>query len=116
MNLIKLAKDIKNSEKTSSVLVYARKNNIKIKLLLLVAICSVMIIRGIMQQPQILANKAEIERLEAEKQYELDRQDEIKEMTEMIETDEYIEKIAREKLGLIKKNEKIFLDVSKSDN
>ena len=113
MNLVRLAKNIKNSKTASSAITYAKNNDIKLKLLLLVAICSVMIIRGIMQQPQILANRAEIARLESEKEYELERQEEIK---DMVETDEYIEKIAREKLGLIKKNEKIFLDVSKSDN
>jgi len=116
MNLVRLAKNIKNSKTASSAITYAKNNDIKLKLLLLVAICSVMIIRGIMQQPQILANRAEIARLESEKEYELERQEEIKEMADMVETDEYIEKIAREKLGLIKKNEKIFLDVSKSDN
>ena len=31
---------------------------------------------------------------------------------EMIGTDEYIEKIAREKLGMVKNNEKIFVDIN----
>lgn len=31
---------------------------------------------------------------------------------EMIGTDEYIEKIAREKLGMVKNNEKVFVDIN----
>ena len=37
-------------------------------------------------------------------------------MKDMVGTDEYIEKIARDKLGMIKANEKIFIDVSKSQD
>lgn len=74
-----------------------------------------MIIRGVMQQPQIIANKEEIARLEEQIEYEGVRQEEVDEMSEMVGTDEYIEKIAREKLGMVKADEKIFIDVSTSD-
>ncbi|MBP3361942.1 MAG: septum formation initiator family protein [Clostridia bacterium] len=116
MNIIKTARKIKNLKSVKSAVTYAKKNHIKLKLFVLIAVCSVMIIRGIMQQPQILANKAEIERLQNEIDYEKERQEEIEDMRDMVETDEYIEKIARDKLGMIKKNEKIFIDVSKSGN
>lgn len=116
MNIIKTARKIKKSKPVASAVAYAKENHIKLKLFVLIAVCSVMIIRGIMQQPQILANKAEIERLQSEIDYEKERQEEIEKMRDMVETDEYIEKIARDKLGMIKKNEKIFIDVSKSGN
>ena len=74
-----------------------------------------MIIRGIMQQPQILENKEEIARLSEEIDYEKARQEEVENVRESVDTDEYIERIAREKLGMIKANEKIFVDVSTTD-
>lgn len=32
---------------------------------------------------------------------------------EMIQSDEYIERVAREKLGMVKKDERIFMDIGK---
>ncbi|MDY3031729.1 MAG: septum formation initiator family protein [Clostridia bacterium] len=77
-------------------------------------VCS-MIFKGIMQQPQIYANKQRIAELEEKIAYEKTRQIEIDELSEKVNTDEYIEKIAREKLGLVKNNSKIFIDVSSED-
>ena len=68
-----------------------------------------------MQQPEILENKAEIARLNEEIEYEKARQEEVESVRESVDTDEYIERIAREKLGMIKANEKIFVDVSTAD-
>ena len=68
-----------------------------------------------MQQPQILENKEEIARLSEEIDYEKARQEEVENVRESVDTDEYIERIAREKLGMIKANEKIFVDVSTTD-
>lgn len=74
-----------------------------------------MIIRGIMQQPEIIENKNEIANLNEEIEYEKIRQSEVEEMRESVDTDEYIERIARDKLGMIKENERIFVDVSTTD-
>ena len=46
--------------------------------------------------------------IEEEKQ----RTDDITALKEYMQTDEYIEKMASEKLGLIKSNAKVFVDVS----
>ena len=65
-----------------------------------------------MIQPEILKNKAEIEKLEAQIEYEQLRAKEVEAMKKKVESDEYIEKVARDKLGLIKENEKVFIDVA----
>lgn len=65
-----------------------------------------------MQLPRINAGKARIESLTKQLEYEQQRQQEIEVLSDRSNTDEYIEKIASERLGLIKSNAKIFIDVS----
>jgi len=81
----------------------------------MVCIISVMIFRGLMQLPQILENKELAAKLTEQIAYEQERQEEIDEMKTKVDTDEYIEKVATEKLGLVKKNAKIFVDTSSEE-
>ena len=74
-----------------------------------------MVFKGLMQQPQILRDRAEIAALEKKTEDERDRQAEIDDLSTKVNTDEYIERIASEKLGLVKSNAKIFLDISDED-
>ena len=74
-----------------------------------------MVFKGVMQMPQIRANRLRAENLRKQISYEETRQLEIDELSEKVNTDEYIEKVAREKLGLEKNNSKIFVDVSAED-
>ena len=74
-----------------------------------------MLFKGVMQMPQIYANKQRIASLNEQIKYEKTRQLEIDELSGKVNTDEYIEKIASEKLGLVKNNSKIFVDVSAQD-
>ncbi len=71
-----------------------------------------MIFKGVMQRPQINQYRAEIADLDEKIRQERDRQAEIDDLRTKVNTDEYIEKIASEKLGLVKSNAKIFIDVS----
>lgn len=71
-----------------------------------------MIFKGLMQRPQINENTAEIERLTRQTEEERNRQAEIDDLKTKVNTDEYIERMASDKLGLVKSNAKIFLDVS----
>ncbi len=114
MNLPKLIRKIRNSKAANKTTEYYREHKIKINLIILALICSGMWLRGIMQQPQINRNKAQIEAITEEIEYEKNRQLEVEDMRDIADTDEYIEKIAREKLGMIKADERIFIDVSKS--
>ncbi len=84
-----------------------------IKIGALVVFSGGMIINGIIQQPQILENKQEIAVLKEALAYEDERVAEVERLTAIVGTDEYIEKIAREKLGMVKEDEKLFVDIAK---
>lgn len=81
----------------------------------LVLLCGFMIFRGLMQIPQIQSTKSEISRVREQIEYEKTRQQETDELSKKVGSDEYIEKVASEKLGLVKSNEKIFVDVSQEN-
>ena len=72
-----------------------------------------MLLRGVMQYPRINEQKKEIAELNAQIEYEQERQKEVEDLESKVNSDEYIKKIATEKLGLIPANAKIFVDVSK---
>lgn len=74
-----------------------------------------MIFKGLMQYPQIMRNRSEIASLEQKTEEERNRQAEIDDLSTKVNTDEYIERIASEKLGLVKSNAKIFIDISDED-
>lgn len=80
-------------------------------IILFAAVC-VMLIKGVAQQPQITSNMDEIAELESMINYEKQRAEEIDKMKQNVNSDEYIEKIAREKLGMIRKDEIVFIDVT----
>ena len=50
--------------------------------------------------------------LEAQIEYEEQRANEVDSLKEIVDSDEYIEKIAREKLGMIRKDEIVFVDIT----
>lgn len=70
------------------------------------------IINGVMQMPAINENRTETAKVEKKIKEEKERQAEIDDLTTKVNTDEYIERIASEKLGLVKSNATIFYDVS----
>ena len=72
----------------------------------------VMIGKGIAVSPIIDANTKSAEKLMDDIAKEQSRIDEIDAISKMAGTDEFIEKIAREQLGMIKANEILFIDIS----
>lgn len=72
----------------------------------------IMVSRGISVQPEINRDKAKIAELNAQIEQEKQHQAEVDEMNADENNDEYIEKIARERLGMIKSDEIVFIDVS----
>lgn len=91
----------------------AIKLNMITCLVAVTAVCScAMIVKGIMQQPKISACAGKIEQTKESIEYENRRIEEINEVMNKVGTDEYIEKIAREKLGMIKSDEIVFVDIS----
>ena len=77
-----------------------------------VIVCGLMIFKGVMQIPQIRANRLQIASVQEQIEYEKTRQRETDALMTRVDSDEYIEKVASEKLGLVKSNSKIFIDVS----
>ena len=71
-----------------------------------------MVIKGLMQLPTIDENRTQLAEVEANIENEKNRQAEIDNLTQKVNSDEYIEKIASEKLGLVKSNAIIFYDIS----
>lgn len=65
-------------------------------------------IRGNELRREISQNSQRENVLEQQLQDETDRTEEIQELEQYMQSDEYIEKIAREKLGLLKENEILF--------
>lgn len=74
-----------------------------------------MVIKGVMQIPTIEKNREELATLEASIENEKNRQAEIDDLATKVNSDEYIQRIASEKLGLVKSNAIIFYDVSDED-
>lgn len=71
-----------------------------------------MLIKGVMLQPQITDNYDKISELKSQIEYEQKRAEEVDALKENVDSYEYIEKIAREKLGMIRKDEIVFVDVT----
>lgn len=74
-----------------------------VAVLLVVLVCQGYSLRG-----KIAANDAKIAKLERQIADEDQRTEEIQELQEYMQSDEYLEKAAKEKLGLVKDNEIIF--------
>lgn len=87
------------------------KNTVSVGILCGV-VALVMIIRGIGIQPDINANKQVIAELEAKIEAEKEYQAEVDRLKENADSDEYIEKIARDRLGMVKSDEILFIDVA----
>ena len=89
------------------------KMNVITLLFLITAVASFgMIAKGAMYQPAISANEEKALQIRENIEYENQRIKEIDEVAEKVGTDEYIEKVAREKLGMIKSDEIVFVDIS----
>ena len=65
------------------------------------------------QQKVINSKEMELKNIQEKIKAEEKLNAELKKQKEMINSDEYIEKVAREKLGMVKKNEKVFIDMNK---
>lgn len=67
----------------------------------------------IIQQNMIYSKNSEIRNIQAKIRKEQKTNDELKKQAEILNTDEFYEKVAREKLGLVKPGEKVFIDINK---
>lgn len=77
-------------------------------IILCVVLCGTVTYKRIVLNRQSRAYAAKIEQLEEEQKVQEDCAEELKEFKKYVETDEYIEEIARDKLGLVHEGEIIF--------
>ncbi len=73
------------------------------------------VMNGLMQLPTINENRLRTAEVNAKIEEEKNRQAEIDDLTTKVNTDEYIEKMAQDKLGLVKSNATIFYDISEEN-
>lgn len=65
------------------------------------------------QQRVINVNTTQLDELHSKIEVEESRNIKLNEEIEIVETDEYIEKVARRELGLVKDDEKIIVDINR---
>jgi cell division protein FtsB len=87
-----------------------RKKSI-VGMLVLLAVLAYLSYVAVGQQKILDAKKIEMTRIEAKIREEEEINEALKREHEMIDSEEYKEKIAREKLGMVKKNERVFFDI-----
>ncbi len=89
-----------------------RKKGSKWGLLILIAFI-VYFLFIIVEQQKILDIKEEaMKNIQEKVEEEIEINEDLKRQKEILDTDEYIEKVAREKLGMVKPGEKIFIDIN----
>lgn len=90
-----------------------RKKNKKIFLrLILVAFFLIAAVRFFVQQPILSDYDNKISDLNAQIEQEQKDKQHYEEIKKLYESDEYQKQLARERLGLVEENEKVFIDVS----
>ncbi len=101
----------KNSGRKKKVRKKSRTTEFSITIVLC-CLVAVLTVKGISLQQKVNANASRLSSLDSQIEEEKQRTDDITALKEYMQTDEYIEKMASEKLGLIKSNAKVFVDVS----
>lgn len=87
------------------------KKYYKIILVVLIAIYAISVF--VSQQKMLNTYRADIETYEAKKEAENETKEELLAMKENLNSTEYIEKVAREKLGMYLPNERVYIDIAK---
>lgn len=97
----------KNSGRKKKVRKKSRTTEFSIAVVLC-CLVAVLTVKGISLQQKVNANASRLSRLDSQIEEEKQRTDDITALKEYMQTDEYIEKTAREKLGMVKDNEILF--------
>lgn len=90
-----------------------KKTRNLIKKILILAFIGYFIYTLIMQQQTLNTYATQKAKYNEEKELAEENQKKLQEMKENIDSDEYIEQIAREKLGMYYPNERVYIDVEK---
>jgi len=65
------------------------------------------------QQQVLHAKNLTLDKLEDKIEVEAKLNEKLSKERDMIQSDEYVEKVARERLGMVKKNERVYMDIGK---
>lgn len=98
-------------EKNSGRKKKVRKKSCTTEFSITIVLCclvAVLTVKGISLQQKVNANASRLSGLDSQIEEEKQRTDDITALKEYMQTDEYIEKTAREKLGMVKDNEILF--------
>lgn len=77
-------------------------------IILCLVLCGTVTYKKLVLKQQSRAYAAQIEQLKKEQKEQDDRKEELKDFKKYVETDEYVEEIARDKLGLVHEGEIVF--------
>ncbi|NLC68724.1 MAG: septum formation initiator family protein [Clostridiaceae bacterium] len=88
-----------------------KRRRLKWGLLAIIALSVYFLFIIIDQQSIIDAKEEEIKNIQAKINEELNTNKKLLEQKEMLGSDEYIEQVAREELGMVKPGEKIYIDI-----
>lgn len=90
-----------------------KKTSNLFKKILILAFIGYFIYTLIIQQQTLNSYAAQKAKYDEEKELAQENQEKLQEMKDNINSDEYIEQIAREKLGMYYPNERVYIDVEK---
>ncbi len=102
---------MKNSAKGVKKKINIKKLAVRIAI---AALCIYFVYAVIWQQSMISKKNEEIDNLKNQVELATQESENLKQEIEMMEDPEYIERIARERLGLVRPNERVFVDSNKS--
>jgi cell division protein FtsL len=91
----------------------SRKKKSRFGIFVLMAIFIYLSYLAVGQQRMIYAKNLENSKVESKIAVEKKTNEELKNEEKIINSDEYIEKVARDKLGMVKKDERVFVDIGK---
>lgn len=77
-------------------------------IILCLVLCGTVTYKRIILDRQSKKYKAKIEQLQEEQEVQAERTEELEEFKKYVKTDEYVEEIARDKLGLVHEGEIVF--------
>ena len=91
----------------------SKKKKSRFGIFVLMAIFIYLSYMAVGQQRMIYAKNLENNKVVSKIAEEKKTNEELSNEQKMINSDEYIEKVARDKLGMVKKNERVFVDIGK---
>lgn len=91
----------------------SKRKKSKVGLILIAVICAYFIYIMVGQEKLLIQKQNEMKKIEAKIEDEKALNEELQKQKQEVNSDSYVERIAREKLGMVKPGEKVFVDVNR---